>query len=92
MAFRLSVRLGLCAEGDVRRVIRHFDAVGLPSEPGLLNRRFSATRLLGHMRRDKKNRDGRLRLVLVRGIGQALTFDGVEEATMVEFLHEEGCH
>ncbi len=92
MAFRLSARLGLCAEGDVRRVIRHFDAVGLPSEPELLNRRFSATRLLGHMRRDKKNRDGRLRLVLVRGIGQALTFDGVEEATMVEFLHEEGCH
>jgi len=72
-------------------VVRHLDAVGLPSEPGLLNRRFSASRLLGHMRRDKKNRDGALRLVLVRGIGQALTFNGVGEGTMTEFLREEGC-
>ncbi len=91
MAFRLSARLGLCAEGDARRVVRHLDAVGLPSEPGLLNRRFAAARLLGHMRRDKKNRDGRLRLVLARGIGKALTFDGVGEDVMTEFLREEGC-
>ncbi len=91
MAFRLSARLGLCAEDDARRVVRHLDAVGLPSEPGLLNRRFAAARLLGHMRRDKKNRDGRLRLVLARGIGRALTFDGVEEDAMTGFLREEGC-
>ena len=39
----------------------------------MLNRRFSAAALIGHMRRDKKVRDGALRFVLVRGIGQAFT-------------------
>lgn len=32
MAFRLSARLGLCAGDDARRVARHLDTFGLPSE------------------------------------------------------------
>jgi len=91
MAFRLSARLGLCAEGDAARVARHLDQVGLPSGTGMLNRRFSAARLIQHMRRDKKNLGGRLRFVLARGIGQAFTSDGIAEDVVAEFLRSEGC-
>ncbi len=52
---------------------RHLASVGLPAELRTLNRRFSAAALIGHMRRDKKVRDGALTFVLARGIGEAFT-------------------
>jgi shikimate kinase/3-dehydroquinate synthase len=91
LAFRLSAQLGLCPPGDAARVADHLTAVGLPSEPGMLNRRFSAARLIGHMRRDKKMRDGALHFVLARGIGQAFTSADVPAAAVVDLLRAEGC-
>ncbi len=91
LAFRLSAQLGLCAPGDATRVAEHLHAVGLPSEPGMLNRRFSASRLIANMRRDKKMRDGALHFVLARGIGQAFTSADVPAAAVVELLRAEGC-
>jgi len=91
LAFRLSAQLGLCAAADAARVAEHLNAVGLPSEPGMLNRRFSASRLVGHMRRDKKMRDGALHFVLARGIGQAFTSADVPAAAVAELLRLEGC-
>ena len=91
MAFRLSAWLGVCRASDAEQVSGHLESLGLAAAPGLLNRRFSATRLVGHMRRDKKNRDGRLRFVLAHGIGAAFTSDGLDEAVVSEFLRSEGC-
>ncbi len=56
----------------------------------MLNRRFSAT-LIGHMRRDKKMRDGALHFVLARGIGQAFTSADVPPDAVMDLLREEGC-
>ncbi len=91
LAFRLSAQLGLCAPGDATRVAEHLNAVGLPSEPGMLNRRFSASRLIANMRRDKKMRDGALHFVLARGIGQAFTSADVPAGAVVDLLRAEGC-
>ncbi len=62
----------------------HLASVGLPSELSMLNRRFSARRLMDRMGRDKKMRDGQLAFVLVRGIGQAFTATDVPPAAMAE--------
>ena len=72
LAFDFAARLGLVptAEGD--RVRRHFAATGLPT--GLAAVGLSgipAERLLAHMGRDKKVRDGRIALILPRQIGDA---------------------
>ncbi len=91
LAFRLSARLGLCAEADAARVTDHVASVGLPAELRTLNRRFSAATLLGHMRRDKKVRDKTLTFVLARGIGEAFTSRDVDEVAVTELLREEGC-
>ena len=91
LAFRLSARLGHCAPGVAARVAAHLESVGLPSEPGMLNRRFSAGRLVAAMRRDKKIRDGALRFVLARGVGQAFTSSDVLEEAVVDLLRSEGC-
>ncbi len=91
LAFRLSARLGLCAPADATRVSDHLESVGLPSGPGMLNRRFFATRLIAHMRRDKKMRDGTLHFVLARGIGEAFTTGDVPSAEVEALLRDEGC-
>jgi shikimate kinase/3-dehydroquinate synthase len=90
LAFRLSARLGHCSPSDAARVATHLEAVGLPSEPGMLNRRFSAASLIAHMKRDKKMRDGKLHFVLTRGIGHAFTSGDVPESTVIELFRDEG--
>jgi len=57
----------------------------------MLNQRFSAAALIGHMRRDKKVRDGVLNFVLARGIGQTFTAADVPMAAVTELLRDEGC-
>jgi 3-dehydroquinate synthase len=76
MAFDLSVRLGLCPAADAERVRRHLTAVGLPVSPQSLPQAvpdgvWTADRLLSHMAKDKKVRDGHLTFVLARGIGRS---------------------
>jgi 3-dehydroquinate synthase len=74
MAFDLSARLGLCPLEDAARVQRHLASLGLPTSPGWIDgRSWSSGRLVEHMSRDKKVKDGRIGFVLARGIGQAFT-------------------
>ena len=91
LAFRLSARLGLCAEADADRVAAHLDATGLPADLRTLNRRLSAASLIGHMRRDKKVQDGRLKFVLARGIGLAFTSSDVPPEAVEHLLRDAGC-
>ncbi len=91
LAFRLSARLGHCSAADSERVMSHIASTGMPAELRMLNRRFSAEVLIGHMRRDKKVRDGALKFVLARGIGQAFTAGDVPVEAVTELLRDEGC-
>ncbi|HEY1932895.1 MAG TPA: 3-dehydroquinate synthase [Acetobacteraceae bacterium] len=91
LAFKLSVRLGHCSAADADRVVSHVASVGLPAELAMLNRRISAATIVGHMRRDKKVRDGALNFVLVRGIGDAFTSADVPVEAVIDLLRDEGC-
>ncbi|MCC7046582.1 MAG: 3-dehydroquinate synthase [Alphaproteobacteria bacterium] len=74
LAARLSVAQGLCPAGDCERLRAHLAGVGLPTRfADLPQNPWSAERLIEHMGRDKKVRDGRVRFVLTRGIGSAFT-------------------
>lgn len=68
MAARLSTRLGTIAPTTRDRIIRLVATAGLPTEPPASN---SPESLLEAMSVDKKNRDGRIRLVLLDAIGHA---------------------
>lgn len=72
MAADLSRRLGWLSHEDVERTRRILVAAGLPvaapAEMGVED-------FLARMRLDKKNLDSRLRLVLLRGIGEACVYD-----------------
>ena len=92
MAFDLSARLGLCPAADAERVRRHLGAVGLPMRLRAIggdNRRsWDATRLIEHMRGDKKAEGGRLTFVLARGIGKAFVSREVDEAALRALLDD----
>ena len=90
LAFRLSARLGLCDQADALRVSDHLERTGLPSGLNMLNRRFSAAKLIAAMRRDKKMRDGALHFVLARGIGEAFTTGDVTQSEVEALLWAEG--
>jgi 3-dehydroquinate synthase len=90
-AFRFSEELGLCPAGTAQRVETHLKAVGLPTRvahipgPG----KPDAAALFALMRQDKKVRQGKLTLILVRGIGQAFVTRDVAPDTVSAFLERE---
>ena len=91
LAFRLSVKLDLCARAEAERVAGHLREARMPYALGSLGRRFSAARLIAHMQRDKKMRDGKLAFVLVRGVGEAFTAREVPGQAVAAVLRDAGC-
>ena len=90
LAFRLSVRLGLCQSVDAERVAAHLRAVGLPTRFADLPVAFVGPQIQAAMAQDKKVKDGVIRFVLSRGIGEAFVSDGVDPAVIAAFLEDEG--
>jgi 3-dehydroquinate synthase len=87
LAFDFAARLGLVPAAEGERVRRHFAATGLPTrlaDVGLSG--ISAVRLLAHMGKDKKVRDGRIALILPRHIGDAFVMKNAPTAELRDFL------
>jgi 3-dehydroquinate synthase len=74
MAARLSADLGRCSAADAAAVAATVRAHGLPDR---LRAPLPCAALLAAMQRDKKVRAGRLRFVLLQGLGTAVTADDV---------------
>jgi len=91
LAFELSRKLDHCARADADRVRAHLEETGMPNAIGALGRRFSTSRLIANMQRDKKMRDGRLTFVLVRAIGDAFTSREVPPEAVAAVLRDQGC-
>jgi 3-dehydroquinate synthase len=85
LAFRLSAERGLCSGADADRVAVHLECVGLPARLEI----GSGASLTAHMAKDKKARDGRVPLILVRGIGQAFVDDPVTLDEVADFLDRQ---
>jgi 3-dehydroquinate synthase len=79
IASELSRRLGWLADDSVMRIEKLFVRAGLPVNGAPLG----AARYLELMRHDKKVQDGKLRLVLLKGIGSAVVSDVAAEAMIV---------
>jgi 3-dehydroquinate synthase len=92
MAFDLSARLGLCPAADAWRVRRHLGSVGLPMRlraiGGDNRRNWASSRLIDHMRGDKKAADGKLTFILARGIGKAFVSREVDEKVLRGLLDD----
>jgi 3-dehydroquinate synthase len=81
----LSVKLGAVANRDVERVEKVLSAHALPVR---LRESLAIEPLMAAMSRDKKVRDGLLRFVVLKRLGEAVTRSGVEPG-MVEAVWRE---
>jgi 3-dehydroquinate synthase len=82
LAAQMSERLGWLPTSAVRRIRALISAAGLPASPPPL----APAQVLGLMGMDKKVQGGRLHLVLLRGIGQALLTADYDPAVLVATL------
>jgi 3-dehydroquinate synthase len=83
LALRYSVAAGLCPAEDLARYEALCAACGLATRPAATAQEIP--QLLHYMAGDKKNRDGKITLILMRGIGQSFIAPGIETAAMATF-------
>ena len=76
MAAELSCRLGWLGRADVERIARIFLRVGVP----VMGAAMPTNKYLELMQHDKKVKDGKLNLVLLKRLGQAVLTDVVPQA------------
>jgi 3-dehydroquinate synthase len=89
LAFDFAARLDLVAAAEARRVRRHLDEMGLPTQLSVLGLAgVPADHLLAHMSKDKKVRDGRITLILPRRIGEAFVMKDAPIGELRDFLAE----
>lgn len=86
MAADFSVFMGLCPAAEAEKISRHAIAMGLMTQ---LPFDVTAEEVLMKMRGDKKNRSGKMGLVLLRGIGQAYVDRMVDETALATFLQQK---
>jgi 3-dehydroquinate synthase len=87
LAFDFAVRLGLASGQDSHRVRQHLGAAGLPTELGEIGLSGGAAdRLLVHMGKDKKVRDGAMTLILPRRIGDVFVMRNAPVEQVRSFL------
>lgn len=83
MAARMSARLGMIAPTTRDRILTLIGSAGLPVAPPSGT---SAATLLEAMRIDKKNQEGRIRLVLLDAIGHASLRDDYDRGILHDVL------
>jgi 3-dehydroquinate synthase len=84
IAATLSERLGWLTAADVGRVRTLLQRAGLPLQPPAIG----SSRAFEHMQMDKKVRDGRMRLVLLKGIGLAELSGDYDPAALQAVIRE----
>ena len=90
LAFAFSAELELCRESDAQRVKAHLRAAGLPTSiSDIPGERPKAETLLNLMGQDKKVRQGRMRFVLARGIGDAFVTHEVPPDRLARFMKRQ---
>ncbi len=89
LAFRYSVRLGLCAAEDADRVAAHLRSAGLPDGLAAAGIAPDGATLTAHMEHDKKASGGTVPFLLARGIGRTFLEKSVDLADVSAFLDAE---
>lgn len=82
-AVDLSWRMGWLSQQDVQRVIAIFKAAALPTQPP---KQISVAQYVDLMSVDKKNVDGKIRVVLLEALGKASLPINVERVRLEETL------
>ncbi len=89
LAFRYSVRRGICPAEDAQRVTRLLKRARLPTTLSEAGVTADGAALIDHMRHDKKMSGGTLPFLLAHGIGQTFLSNDVALDDVSAFLDSE---
>lgn len=89
LAFRYSVRLGLCRQDDADRAADVLHRAGLPVTLADAGVTANGTTLVDYMLHDKKMSGGKLPFLLARGIGRTFLSKDVDLADVAAFLDNQ---
>lgn len=89
LAFRYSVRLGLCPAEDAQRATGLLKRAGLPTSLSEAGVTANSAALVDYMRHDKKMNGGTLPFLLARGIGKTFLSKDVHLEDVAAFLDSE---
>jgi 3-dehydroquinate synthase len=89
LAFRYSVRLGLCPADDAMRVTALLRRAGLPTTLSEAGVTANGAALVDYMRHDKKMSGGTLPFLLARGIGHTFLSKDVALDDVAAFLDSD---
>ncbi|MBI1339278.1 3-dehydroquinate synthase [bacterium] len=90
LAARFSAKLGLAPASDAARTEELLSELGLATRlADLPGAPHDPDALTAHMAHDKKARDGKLTLILTRGVGQSFIAPDVDADAVRRFLKEE---
>jgi 3-dehydroquinate synthase len=87
LAFRYSVRLGLCGQDDADRAADVLHRAGLPVSLADAGVTADGAKLVEYMLHDKKMAGGKLPFLLARGIGRTFLSKDVDLADVATFLN-----
>jgi len=82
-AASFSAQQGLCSAEDAAKVKAHLEKAGMMTHPPFT---VTAADVLAAMRGDKKSREGKMTLILMKGIGRAFVARDADEAAVLAFL------
>jgi 3-dehydroquinate synthase len=74
----LSAHLGYADRTLVSRITDHLAAVGLPTNPAFFGE-FKPADVIARMRGDKKSANGKINLILLKGVGEAFIAPNISE-------------
>lgn len=86
LAFRLSVRLGHCAEVEALRLDGHLERIGLATRLDQIGLARSGEGLLAQLGADKKATSAGPTLILTRGIGEAFVDRNIPRDALASFV------
>lgn len=87
LALRFSIAHGYCPSSALDRYLALCQSCGLPTEPRA--HLADIPRLMQFMAGDKKNRDGKITLILLRDIGQAFVKTNIDTAMIEQFWQSQ---
>ena len=90
LALSYSLENGFCSGQDTKRVLNHLDEIGVPNNIKSLSiSKFFLKNLISHMKKDKKNTNNNITLILLKEIGKAFIKKNIVEDKINKFLEKQ---
>ena len=89
MASKLSESMNLISINDLNKIINHFNLLNLPTLiPKSLKNKLTVNKFINVMSKDKKNKNNKINLILLKGIGSAYQTSKFDHKLLISVIKD----